>query len=113
MNSKDFSEIIENRNILTKNTLLSVKAKNYSSEDDIFANIKYTATIQECEPETALKGAVSKHIASLFKKIKALENDKKPIKKEFIDEVVGDIICYFNILEGLLLERKNNCCGLE
>ena len=103
MNATDFNEVLERRIEQLRETL-SQKGSEYAAGTDRLKNFKDTALMNECTPEQALWGFVSKHIIALkdFVYSKNIQN----IPYSQIDEKAGDIICYCILLDALIQERK-------
>lgn len=102
MSPKIFSELLERRLNLIKNTLDS-KSKEYSTLDDKLHNFKKVSRMRDKHPCDALQGMLDKHLASYFD---ILENiiHGKTYSREFLDEKLGDIINYFILQEALFVE---------
>lgn len=86
--------------------ILSGKALNYASETDRLANFKSAALFQDCEPEQALLGMMSKHLVALKDYVNGLpETMTSP---EEWKEKIHDSINYLLLLKALIHERINS-----
>ena len=85
--------------------ILFSKGDEYAEDMDAFSNWREAGKLNHCLPETAMWGAVTKHIIALADFIRRLENDGN-INHEQWSEKIGDIITYMHLLDSLRKERK-------
>ena len=105
MSPKEFEQMLDERLVKIR-TVLSSKAKEYSSNDDRLHNFNVAARMIDTTPEKALKGMMLKHEVSVMDLIDwagGLNNDK--ITLDVIDEKIGDTINYLILLESMLKGR--------
>ena len=105
MSPKEFEQMLDERLVKIR-TVLSSKAKEYSSNDDRLHNFNVAARMIDTTPEKALKGMMLKHEVSVMDLIDwagGLNNDK--ITLAVIDEKIGDNINYLILLESMLKGR--------
>ncbi len=105
MTLKEFEQMLDERLVKIR-TVLSSKAKEYSSNDDRLHNFNVAARMIDTTPEKALKGMMLKHEVSVMDLIDwagGLNNDK--ITLAVIDEKIGDNINYLILLESMLKGR--------
>ena len=81
---------------------LVTKGDEYAYDEDRLINFKEAARMQGCTPEQALLGFVTKHLVSIYDSIKK-ENYRD---EHYWAEKIGDVICYFILLDALLEERQ-------
>jgi len=106
MNTNNFNEIVETRVAAIK-SVLTRKAKEYSSDTDRLHNFKVAAKLsrEETTPEQALFGMMRKHLTSVIDMVEDTATGKYP-DDALRDEKIGDSINYLILLEALLIERK-------
>ncbi len=103
MDRESFNEIVESRLEKIK-TVLASKGKEYSGNEDVFHNFNNSARRRNITRERALDGFLLKHEVSVGDIINDIENGKLPTR-EALDEKIGDIINYYILLEGSIIER--------
>jgi len=102
MNSKDFDAVVEQR--LEKiRALLIRKGAEYAYGGDRLSNFKRAAAVQQCTPERALVGMLTKHIVSILDIIDNIETKCPSI--DLTEEKIGDYVNYGILLEALIKER--------
>lgn len=88
------------------------KAKEYSGNHDRLKAFKEAGKLLNCQPETALKGFLTKHIISIYDLLEKLENNSLYIKcnndLEIWQEKLTDILNYCLLLWALLTERVSS-----
>ena len=102
MNRKQFVEQILLPRLKEIESTLSLKADEYATDGSAFYNFERSAEISRTEPKTELWGMAKKHLVSI---IDMVESDKQH-RHNYIEEKIGDMICYLILLEGLLKEGK-------
>lgn len=95
-------ETIVNARIEKLKGLVSEKAKRYAVDGDRLYN--FHDNYLGLSPEAALVGYVNKQLTEFRLMIRKLEKGEES-PKEIWDEVIGDIITYMVLLEGLNNER--------
>lgn len=108
MNDCDFENILEGR-IVKIRSILKAKATEYARGDRL-SNFKKAAALENCTPETALVGMMTKHIIALYDFVQDLEADHIASIAQW-DEKIGDTINYLILLEGLVRDRINESSG--
>lgn len=101
-----FIEIVKDRLKSIELTLAS-KGQEYVRGRDIFHNFKEAARIDNTSPLQALHGMWLKHYVSFRDMIKDADANQA-INPAQVDEKLGDMINYFILAEGLLLEIIEN-----
>lgn len=106
MDTNRFNKVVANR-IQKIESVLSSKAKEYSSGVDRLHNFKVAALLGQnpITPEQALFGMMRKHLVSVIDIIEATAVGDYP-SDALRDEKIGDTINYTILLEALLIERK-------
>jgi len=105
MTPEKFEEVLNDRLSKIK-TVLSSKAKEYSSNSNRLHNFDVAARMDSTTPEKALKGMLLKHEVSVRDLIEwAGSIDSHKITVALIDEKIGDVINYYILLEAMLLRR--------
>mgnify|MGYP007071590671 CR=1 FL=1 len=99
MNVETFNQIVEKRIEKTRELLVR-KGKQYAADGDRLTNFKSGAAFQGNTPEQCWLGYVTKHLTSLSILVRSNSKDKAAY-----DEVIGDVIVYMHLLEGLVLEH--------
>lgn len=84
--------------------LLFSKAKEYASDEDRLANFKQPCSIMQSNPAETCLWYDMKHIASLAKMAKDLNQGVVPTK-EMLMEKIGDYINYGLLFYGTVLEE--------
>lgn len=85
-------------------TVLAEKACEYAVDDDRLHNFKYAAQFEQCTPERALRGMMSKHMVSIYDMIKGIGQGKRyPLKLWRMK--CGDARNYLILLEALVADR--------
>lgn len=102
MTLKDFSELLERRISLIKNTL-DKKSAEYSTDKDKLHNFKETGRRRNQHPSESLQGMLEKHLTSYYDILEGIKSGKK-YSREMLDEKLGDIINYFILQEALFVE---------
>ena len=106
MTNDEFQKVL-NKRILDLQETLSLKGMEYGPGIDRLQNFKDVGAMNDIEPEYALWGMVSKHIIALKDFVTRLNDSAgmdRPTRRQ-IDEKIGDIIAYMNLLDGLFVER--------
>lgn len=93
---------IQGRRFDMCNKTAVAKNKEYAPGKNALQNFYDQGEIEGCNPIVALRGNLTKHIASLMDMI----NGKVQITQKLIDEKHGDIIVYLNLLEALYTEMS-------
>lgn len=106
MTNAQFDEILSMR-IDKIRTVLSSKATEYASSSDRLHNFKRAATISNRTTAQALVGMWTKHLVSILDIVDtdAKYEDLPPIRRDVLDEKIGDAINYLILLEAVLIER--------
>lgn len=102
----DFAYTVDEQFSLSKNVLLN-KNKEYATTDDVFENFNIAGRIDDVTPEQALWGMYLKHLVSVRKIVKDLDNNILP-SMELLNEKFTDSINYHLLLKGMLIERIEN-----
>lgn len=103
MTNEDFNAIAQQAADMVIGRLIK-KGKEYAIGTDRLANFKVQARMYNTTPIKALIGNMGKHQAWLEN---PLDDPNIIISDDVIWEHVGDIICYYVLLIGLLKERNN------
>ncbi len=104
MLNDEFTKFVENICDELKATLLK-KGEEYADGGDRLKNFKDAAGMNECLPEMALWGFVSKHIIALKDFISDMNKGTKVTSGIQWLEKTGDIINYMILLRALLRDR--------
>jgi len=108
MKAHEFTVLLHERIAKMKRTLAS-KAEEYASEDDRLYNFKRAAWYRKGTPEDSLAGMLVKHWVKIEGLIARFEaGHLTEAQRGQIDEVIGDIVNYFVLLEATLLEQLND-----
>lgn len=105
MTSKELEDLVDAR-IGRIDDTLTAKGSEYAPGEDKLANFKKAGAMLGTSPEWALAGMLSKHLASIFDIIKAVDAGGT-VEKHVVDEKITDSICYHILLEALLAERRS------
>ena len=107
MTNLEFESVVDHRIQHIKDTL-TIKGREYQNgDDDVFHNFKVAARMRNITPEQALDGMLLKHLVSMQDIIANTSKDISP-NIELLNKKIGDVINYYILLEGLLVERLNN-----
>lgn len=87
--------------------LLLVKGKEYRRNNNPYHNFEVAARKKGITPERALDGFLLKHLVSYDDMLNDIEHGVLP-KIEVVEEKFDDIIAYFLIQKGQILNRINN-----
>ncbi len=98
MNQDKFNEIINTQISRSLDTLV-MKAKEYATEDRLH-NFKTAAVMQNCTPEQALAGMMTKHTVSVYD----MCNTGQTYSMAMWDEKITDNINYLLLLRALAEE---------
>lgn len=104
MKHEEFDELVTNRLSIAQDTLFT-KSIEYCSETDKLHNFKRAAAMEQCTPERALVGMVSKQIVSLLDMVDATDKGKI-YPMALWTEKTTDTINYLILLEALVVERN-------
>ena len=88
-------------------SLLAVKGMEYDRNDDAFHNFYRGGELLDVEPEIALVGMFNKHLVSLLDIIDDIACEGIFPEVEVLNEKIADAINYLLLLNGLILEHKN------
>lgn len=103
MEKSDFKKILEAR-IEKLKTLIEHKGDEYAQgEDNQFLNFDTGAQMDNKTPEQVLWDYMRKQLVS----VKLMIESGEPQNREIIDEKIGDIICYFALLEGIMIRTSD------
>lgn len=108
MVTEEFNSIAQQASDMIVSRLIR-KGKEYSSNGDRLANFKIQGRMYNQTPLQSLFGNLGKHQAWLED---AANNENAVISDDMIWEHIGDIICYYVLLIGLIKERNKillNC----
>lgn len=101
MTAADFDSLLDRR--LDKiREVLKTKAGEYANSSDRLHNFKAAAAIQRTSPEQALLGMLTKHLVSVIDIVQS----RTSLKRDFLDEKLGDCINYLILLEAILIENR-------
>lgn len=105
MNASQFDKCVQ-ESITNIKQVLAAKAQEYAHGDRL-SNFKRAAQMNQCTPEKALVGMMSKHIISVLDLVDEIESGlyRRPNLRELINEKVGDNINYLILLRALVIER--------
>ena len=108
MNNEQFQQILERRICLIR-SVLSNKAKEYSSDQDRLHNFKVASQLESTPetPEKSLWGMMKKHTVSIIDIIDGTMRGEYPTP-DMRDEKLGDAINYLLLLEALLAEHDDD-----
>ena len=112
MDNKEFLAEFERQIEKCKKTLFS-KSAQYGRNGNRLHNFFRASSMLGQRPITALRGMLAKHIIALNDIVDDIEAGK-PVKQEYIDEVLGDNINYLFLAaaifakEPLAIESKGN-----
>ena len=104
----DFQEVLEERLRLTKE-VLSAKEKEYASVKSRYHNFDTAARKRGTTPEDALMGMAVKHDVSIDDLVEWAKVSPERLTLPLIREKIGDKINYLILLEGMLINRVENC----
>lgn len=102
MTIKDFNKIVDERIALVKSSLVT-KGDEYNLVEDRLDSFKKAGLIENCSPERALQGYLTKHIISIYDMI----NSEQQFTRDRWKEKIGDSINYLILLEALLEDSNN------
>jgi len=105
MKQKEFDQVLDNTIDRIRDTLY-LKGDEYSVDLDRLKNFEQAASLQNCTPEQALIGYVSKHIVSIVDMVERLPD--KDYDQKAWDEKIIDTMCYFTLLRALNIVRLTN-----
>ena len=105
--NNDFKDIVEHRLEMCKSILID-KAKEYSTNDNRWANFEDVGALANTTPEMALWNLLGKHISSMKKIILDINEKGKYPDDKLIDEKITDVINYMLLAEGLIKNRRND-----
>ena len=103
MTSEEFKSIVD-RQMITCDTVLFSKAKEYAKDDDRLHNFKVAAALMGDTPIKALAGMMRKHTVSIYDMCESGQD--YPI--ELWDEKITDHINYLLLLKAAIMEGKAN-----
>ncbi|MFA5408014.1 MAG: hypothetical protein WC343_04505 [Bacilli bacterium] len=82
------------------------KGIQYAGHEDRFGAFKKAANGEGCIPEEIARRYMLKHTIALKKLLEDIENGRDTNRsKEYLEEIIGDIICYYVLIYGMLVER--------
>lgn len=82
------------------------KDVEYAGHEDVFEAFKEAAKGENCIPEEIARRYRLKHDMSLKKLLDDIQiGHNENLTEEFINEKIGDIICYTTLIYGMLMER--------
>lgn len=85
------------------------KDVEYAGHGDAFEAFKEAAKGENVIPEEIARRYRLKHDMSLRKLLDDIQNGhNENLTEEFINEKIGDIICYTTLIYGMLMERIKN-----
>ena len=99
-----FNKVLKER-LLKIEKVLSNKAEEYAKGTNRYHNFEIASRILGKSREEALLGMMAKHWVSVLDLIHQVTSIPSNLKKEIIDEKIGDSINYLILLEGMLLDR--------
>ena len=103
MNKKEFEAIVAARVEKSKETLLK-KGLDYASEEERLHNFYRAAGMMGQHPITALRGMFAKHIIAFNDIVDAIEK-RRTVRRERVDEVLGDSINYLLLADAVLTQE--------
>lgn len=106
MTRLEFDSVVDHRIQRIRDTLITKGNEYQNGSDDVFHNFKVAARMRNITPEQALDGMLLKHLVSMQDIINNTSQDIIP-DLESLDAKIGDVINYYILLEGLLVERIN------
>ena len=98
----------ERFNVLLEDTLNSIqnvlgsKAREYAQGGDRLFNFRVAASINNTTMQAALWGMATKHLVSVMDLI----NGRLDVRRDVIEEKIGDLINYLILLKAVLYEQK-------
>lgn len=92
--------------------VLSVKAKEYTRNNDRLHNFNVGAELENKTREEVLHSFFLKHYISYLDMIEDIRNDKLPTES-YVDEKVGDMINYLILQEASIKQKIRNKEGSE
>ena len=101
MNEKEFNDILNSRLEKVKN-VLAIKAKEYVRNEDRLHNFNVGARLENKHPTAVLHGMMLKHYISYLDILKDIQEGKE-VKRELIDEKIGDLINYLILQECVFI----------
>lgn len=105
MTTEEFLKVFD-ETILKCRSLLIKKDVEYKRDDDKLHNFKLASKLEQCSPERALRGMLTKHVISVYDYINDIENGiNNDIEKW--DEKIFDTVNYLILLRALIIERNN------
>lgn len=110
MTHEEFKAVVGKRQANTLETLTR-KAYEYApGTDDRLVQFKKIAAFRGICAEEVLAGLMVKHISALFDYIDMFAAGED-VSLDWWDEKIGDTINYLHLLEGILIERRNDRQG--
>lgn len=103
MTQINFDIVVSKRLDATQATLIE-KAKDYVRNGNKMHNFDVGASITGQSREKVLYGFMLKHLISFQDMINDIENGKLPTE-EYVDEKIGDIICYAILAEASIKDK--------
>lgn len=104
MNNTDFTELVNKRLDVIKETLVK-KGIEYSNLDDRLINFKLGAKKAGWTPIEVLKGYLLKHEVSFDDLCRKFSQTEK-VDTKLLDEKITDSICYLILAEALMKEEN-------
>ena len=104
MTTTEFNKIVRTRCNLI-NEVLTVKAKEYSRDNNRLHNFDRASVILNTTREKALLGMAVKHLISFLDLVNDME--KEIPTTEYIDEKIGDLINYLILCEASIKDKIN------
>ena len=103
MKTKEFNTSVENITDNMKKTLMS-KAIEYANETDRLHNFKTIAQFVGITPAQVAIVLLLKNFTSLKDKI----FDGSELKEDFVNEKLGDTLCYLTLLNSVISDSKKD-----
>ena len=102
MTSTELQKVVDEFNVLI-DLLIDQKGKEYANQSDRLSNFKRAALFQNCTPEKALLGMVTKQLVSIYDLVDKVCLNYKP-DPDLFREKTGDVIIYMILLQALIEE---------
>ena len=103
MNDEEFENVVLEQHEQSL-SVLCAKAKEYSKDGDRFHNFKIAGRKRGVQPHDALDGMRIKHVVSIEDMWDNIDTHKALPTGEMIDEKFGDVINYYLLEKGMMLE---------
>lgn len=105
MTQAEFELVFEQQIKHCSDTLHNKKKEYTGNNPDRLSAFKTAASLQDCSPEQALAGMMSKHIVSIYD---MCYSDNKTFSLKKWDEKITDTLNYLFLLKAIVKENLTN-----